>query len=251
MSTPKPRLIGAFVVISTLCSIRAICQVRKSDVEHDGLTGKVRTVLTETAKLKEKGGKLKESRREFASKWAYDAEGNLVDEQIKGSRRLYRNASDGNRYEKRTAGWMSGGAPTALDFQNQRDRAAGGSWVYKWVSSYDLAGNRIEETVFSGTREAHARFRYKYDDGGRRVEVTYEAQGKPTRRFVYSYDNTGRIQERLEYNGSDPVAVRRSQHFEFDSAGNWVKNHTLAGRKKGGRLYFEPAEVTYRTISYF
>jgi hypothetical protein len=244
-------MVGAFVVISTLCSIRAICQVRKSDVEHDGFKGKVRTVLTETAKPKEKDGKLKESRREFASKWAYDAEGNLVEEQIGRSRRLYRYASDGNRYEKRTTGWMSGGAPTALDFQNQRDRAAGGSGIFKWVSSYDLAGNRIEETVFSGARESHARFLYKYDNSGRRIEVTLEAQGSPTKRFVYSYDDTGRIQERLEHSGTDPVAVRRSQYFEFDSAGNWVKSQTLARRKKGGRLYFEPAEVTYRTITYY
>lgn len=217
-----------------------------------GLRDKVRTVLTETAKLKEKVGKVTEFRREFASKWTYDVLGNLVEEQTTGSLRLYRYDNDGSRYEKRALRWMSGGPPTAEDFRYQQGKAADGSGLFKWVSKYDSAGNRIEETVFSGVRESHARFVYKYDDKGRRVEVTYEAQGSPTKRFAYLYDDAGRIREKLEYSGGkDPVARRRSQDFEFDSGGNWVKSKTLVRRKKHGKEYFESAEATYRTITYY
>src|SRR5205809_2309460 len=166
----QTRLIVALVAVVFIWMMPVLGQNRTTDVQHDGFKGRVRTVLTETAKLKEKGGKLTESPRVFASKWSYDIQGNLAEEQTSGSLRLYRYSDDGNRYEKRAARWMSGGPPTALDFQSQQGKAADGLGVFKWVSKYDSAGNRIEETVFSGVRESHARFVYKYDDRGKRVE---------------------------------------------------------------------------------
>ena len=246
----RQRIAGTVIVIGLLRLGPAAGQSRKSDVEHDGFKGQVRTILTETAKLSNKGGKLTEGRRRFHSKWAYNSGGTLVEEEIKGSHRLYRYDSDGNRYEKRSSSWMAG-PPKTEDFQYQQEKAADGSWLFKWVPKYDSAGNRIEERVFSGTREPHSRFAYKYDDRGRRVETTYEAEGSPTKRFTYSYDEAGRIRERLEYNGSNTVASRRQRGFEFDSSGNWVKSTTFVLRKKGGKEYEEPVEVTHRTITYY
>src|SRR5262249_44258016 len=207
-------------------------------------------VLTQTAKLSTKDGGLTEGKRKFDSKWAYNSEGKLVEEEIKGSRRLYRYDNDGNRYEKRSSSWMAG-PPTTEDFQYQQEKAADGSRLFKWVPHYDSAGNRIEEKVFSGARDRHARFIYKYDDQGRRIETIYETEGSTTRRFTYSYDSAGRIREKLEYKGSDPVGVRRQRGFEFDSRGNWVKSTTFVLRKKDGKEYEEPAEVTYRTVTYY
>lgn len=250
MKRARAQFLRALVVIGFLCAEPVAGQTRRSDVEHDGFKGRVRTVLTETAKLSNKSGKLTEGRRKFQSKWSYDSGGTLVEEEIKGSHRLYRYDSDGNRYEKRSSSWMAG-PPNTEDFRYQQEKAADGSWLFKWVSKHDSDGNRIEETVFSGVRESHARFVYTYDDKGRRVEVTYEAQGSPAKRFVYLYDDAGRIREKLEYSGRDPVARRRSQDFEFDSGGNWVKSKTLVRRKKDGKEYFESAEVTYRTITYY
>jgi YD repeat-containing protein len=249
--TSRIRFLRVLVGIVVICAEPVAGQTRKLDVEHDGFKGKVRTVLTETAKLKEKKGKVAESHRGFASIWRYDVQGNLVEEQTTGSLRQYRYDNGGNRYEKRASRGMSGGPPTAADFKFQQGKAADGSRLFKWVSKYDSAGNRIEETVFSGVREYHARFVYKYDDKGRRVDVTYEAQGSPTKRFVYSYDDTGRLRQKLEYQGKEPAPLRRSQDFEFDSAGNWVKSTTQVRRKRGGKDYFESAEVVYRTITYY
>jgi protein TonB len=39
--------------------------------------------------------------------------------------------------------------------------------------------------------------------------------------------------------------------YEFDAVGNWVKMTTSVAMMEGGKVTFEPSEVTYRTISYF
>jgi hypothetical protein len=241
---------GSIAVIGVLCFGPANGQSRKSNVEHDGFKGWVRTVLTETAKLSNKSGKLTEGRRTFHSKWSYDSGGTLVEEEIRGSHRLYRYDSDGNRYEKRSSKGMAG-PPNTEDFRYQQEKAPDGSLLFKWVSKLSSDGNRIEETVSSGTREPHSRFIYRYDDKGRRAEVTQEAQGSATKRFTYAYNEAGQIREKLEFNASDTVAKRRQQDFEVDSSGNWVKSTTFALCKKAGKEYFEAAEVTYRTITYY
>ena len=155
-----------------------------------------------------------------------------------------------NRYEKRSRGRLEG-PPTTQDFSSRQEKAADGSRLFKWVPKYDSAGNRIEETIFTGAAERWARFVYKYDDAGRRVGVTYEPHGSSAERFTYAYDDTGRIQEKLEYKDRDALASRRQQDFEFDSTGNWKKSTTFVHRKKGGKEYFEADEVIYRTTTYY
>ncbi|HKC64263.1 MAG TPA: TonB family protein, partial [Pyrinomonadaceae bacterium] len=39
--------------------------------------------------------------------------------------------------------------------------------------------------------------------------------------------------------------------YEFDAFGNWTKMTTSVAVIEGGRVSFEPTEVTYRTISYY
>ncbi|HEX8117816.1 MAG TPA: energy transducer TonB, partial [Pyrinomonadaceae bacterium] len=39
--------------------------------------------------------------------------------------------------------------------------------------------------------------------------------------------------------------------YEFDAVGNWVKMTTSVAVLEGGKVSFEPSEVTYRTISYY
>jgi hypothetical protein len=250
MKGTRRQFFRAVVALGFLAGVPVAGQTKRSDVEHDGFKGRVRTVLVESAKLSNKNGKLTEGRRKFHSKWSYDSRGVLVEEEIKGSRRLYRYDTDGNRYEKRSSSWMAG-PPSTEDFRNQQDRAADGSWLFKWVCKHDSDGNRIEETIYSGAREPHSRFSYRYDDKGRRAEVSHEAQGSTTKRFTYAYNEAGQIRERLEFSGSDTVAGRRQQDFEFDSSGNWVKSTTFASRKKAGKKQFEPVEVSYRTITYY
>lgn len=238
------------VVLGTSFGRRALCQTRKSDAQHDGFVEKVRTVVTEISKLKQKGAKMSERQRDFVSKWTYDKAGNLVEEQIGQTYRAYHHDGDGNRYERRTSRSMSA-PPTAAEYQIQSAASPGRSGILKWVARYDSGGNRFEEDVLSAGYQLHAKFLYRYDDKHRRIEVIYEAQGLGAKRFNYVYDASGRIQEKLEYRGKETSPIRRSQDFQFDSEGNWIKCTTLELRKKGGKKEFVPVETQYRTITYY
>jgi protein TonB len=134
-----------------------------SDRAQDGLTGPVRRVKTETAKITTKGGKPVEGPRVLLESATYDIKGAKVD----------------------TAYFLA---------------AAGGT----------LTG-----------KEA-----YKYDDKGNLVEMTLR-------------DDAGTLLSKEVYG------------YEFDALGNWTKMVTSVAVVEGGRMTFEPTEVTYRTISYF
>jgi len=233
-----------------LCAGSIAQPLRKTDVQHDGLKGQVRTVLTETAKLSVKKGQLGESRRSFSSSWTYDREGRLIEERAHGSYRTYRYDGDGTRYEARSI-HPTTSALSLDDFRFQQERSYDGSFLYKWTSKYDASGNRIEEGVFSGVREPHSRLFYRYDDKGRRIEVTRQVLGAITFRAIYSYDAMGRLEEKTTYEEGAATPSERANLFEFDSTGNWIKATLSKPRKKSGKISIEPVEVTYRTITYY
>jgi protein TonB len=133
-----------------------------TDRDRDGLSGPVRRVRTETAKLMNKGGKPAEGPRAVLESLAYDIKGNKIEN------------------------------------------------AYFPVPGAALTGKEV----------------YKYDDKGNIVEMTLlNADGSLLSKEVYSY--------------------------EFDQFGNWTRMTTSVAVIEGGKLSYEPTEVTYRTISYY
>jgi TonB family protein len=92
-----------------------------------------------------------------------------------------------------------------------------------------------------------------YDQKGTRVDNAYflEAGGSLTGKEVYKYDDKGNIVEMTLQNADGSLLSKEVYAYEFDAVGNWVKMTTSVAIIEGGRLTFEPSEVTYRTISYF
>ena len=140
----------------------AALDVAATEREQDGLSGPVRRVKTETAKITVKGGRPAEGAREVLETTTYDQKGNRVD--------------------------------------NAYFLAAGGSLTGKEVYKYDERGNIVEMTLHN-------------DDGTLLAKEVYT--------------------------------------YEFDAVGNWVKMTTSVAMMEGGKVTFEPSEVTYRTISYY
>jgi protein TonB len=92
-----------------------------------------------------------------------------------------------------------------------------------------------------------------YDQKGNRVDNAYflAAGGSLTGKEVYKYDERGNIIEMTLHNDDGTLLAKEVYAYEFDAVGNWTKMTTSVAMMEGGKISFEPSEVTYRMISYF
>jgi TonB family protein len=92
-----------------------------------------------------------------------------------------------------------------------------------------------------------------YDQKGNRVDNAYflAAGGSLTGKEVYKYDERGNIVEMTLHDEGGSLIAKEVYTYEFDAVGNWVKMTTAVAVIEGGKITFEPSEVTYRTISYY
>ena len=92
-----------------------------------------------------------------------------------------------------------------------------------------------------------------YDMKGARVDNAYflAAGGSLTGKEVYKYDERGNIVEMTLHNDDGSLLSKETYAYEFDALGNWVKMTTSVAVIEGGKVTFEPSEVTYRAISYY
>ncbi len=92
-----------------------------------------------------------------------------------------------------------------------------------------------------------------YDVGGNKVENQYFpiAGANLTGKESYKYDDKGNISEMTLVNADGSLLSKETYKYEFDFAGNWNKMTTSVAVVEGGKLSFEPTEVTYRSIMYY
>jgi len=102
-----------------------------------------------------------------------------------------------------------------------------GKHVVLEVVSYDLKGNKIENQYFP------------------------IAGATLTGKEVYKYDEKGNISEMTLLNTDGSLLSKEIYRYDFDFAGNWSKMTTSVAVVDGGKLVFEPTEVTYRSIMYY
>jgi len=92
-----------------------------------------------------------------------------------------------------------------------------------------------------------------YDIKGNKSEnAYYPVAGETlTGREVYKYDERGNISEMTLHGSDGSLISKESYTYEFDQVGNWVKMTASVAVIEGGKLSFEPTEITYRTITYY
>lgn len=92
-----------------------------------------------------------------------------------------------------------------------------------------------------------------YDIKGVKIENSYfPIPGAAlTGKEVYKYDDKGNIVEMSLFNADGTLLSKEVYAYEFDAFGNWTKMTTSVAVIEGGKVSFEPTEVTYRTISYY
>jgi TonB family protein len=114
-----------------------------------------------------------------------------------------------------------------VKLSNKGGKVVEGQRAVMEVVAYDIKGVKIENAYFPVPGAAlTGKEVYKYDDKGNIVEMTLlNADGSLLSKEVYSY--------------------------ELDNFGNWTKMTTSVAIIEGGKLSYEPTEVTYRMISYY
>lgn len=92
-----------------------------------------------------------------------------------------------------------------------------------------------------------------YDIKGTKIEnAYYPVPGAAlTGKEVYKYDDKGNIVEMTLVNADGSLLSKEVYSYEFDALGNWTKMMTSVAVIEGGKITYEPTEVTYRTISYY
>ena len=209
-------------------------QQKRSDLEHAGLKGKVKSVKVEEAKITNKSGKQAEGKRVQVETQNYGENGMLVkavryDADKRGDY-FYNYDSSGSR----------------LEFI----RNATSSSRVKTEFKYDANGYRIEE-VQTGDEGLVAKVVSVYDAKGQRTERRmYNKQGMFARR-TYAYGADGYPTEEAEYDPRGGLVGKQGYSYELDSTGNWIKRITSTHGMTDGKQVSEPAEVTYRTITYY
>lgn len=92
-----------------------------------------------------------------------------------------------------------------------------------------------------------------YDIKGVKIENAYfpVPGASLTGKEVYKYDDKGNIVEMTLLNADGSLLSKETYTYEFDGFGNWTKMTTSVAVIEGGKITFEPTEVTYRAISYY
>ena len=92
-----------------------------------------------------------------------------------------------------------------------------------------------------------------YDVKGTKIENQYFpiAGSTLTGKEVYKYDEKGNISEMTLLNEDGSLIGKEIYKYEFDFVGNWNKMTTSVAVIEGGKMAFEPTEVTHRSIMYY
>ena len=114
-----------------------------------------------------------------------------------------------------------------LKLSNEGGKLTEGKRALLEVVAYDVKGNKTENQYFPVTGATL------------------------TGKEVYKYDEKGNISEMTLLNSDGSLLSKEIYKYEFDFAGNWNKMTTSVAVVDGGKVVFEPTEVTYRSIMYY
>jgi TonB family protein len=114
-----------------------------------------------------------------------------------------------------------------VKLSNEAGKVSEGKRAVLEVVSYDLKGTKVENQYFP------------------------IAGANLTGKEVYKYDDKGNISEMTLLNTDGSLLGKEVYKYEFDFAGNWNKMTTAVAVIEGGKMSFEPTEVTYRSIMYY
>src|SRR2546425_2066301 len=227
------------------------------DAKDEGLKGKVKTVLTESEDLSGKWavGSRKPSSMQYYNEDGnlikterYDWKGNLSDIEVYGyidGDRVSKYAYIRHEYDPPPMMMASAPGQKRVEHDNR--------YSIKLKFIYDSNDRLIERVVIGNDGELRTRCVHDFDKA-KEVESCY-SDGKIYYKSTSIVDDRGNVIEktieRPSSGSNNTSSDRYSYDYQFDSKHNWIKQTTSEWVTKGGRSYYEPTSVYYRTITYY
>lgn len=230
-----------------------------SDAHDEGLKGKVKKVTEES---EDRSGTWAVQGRKMASVEYYDQNGALT------QRDLF--DSQGNPSEITVYGYLDGKRVSSSKTDNDRanvftvfgppparapqapPRKSDPRYEYSFEYKYENGKLAERQMVYNNGRKG---MRYVYKHSPNQVEeLVYSEEGRLNQRYLSILDANGFEIERTNFGlaNFDIYGDRRYKHaYEFDGAGNWTKKITSTEVKENGVTSWQPAYISYRTITYY
>ena len=225
-----------------------------TDAVEEGLHGRVKTVLRESEDLsgtwavgtrKPDSMEYYNERGNLTKRESYDWKGNLSDITVYGyldGARVSDWKSISHEYNPPPMMISSGPGEAKPKFDPR--------YKYKFEFKYDDKGRLIEKTLINNAGGLGLRYVYKYSEK-QREKLVYSADGSLNQHYLSVLDAQGNEIEWTIFEVKDgSVRSKHSYAYEFDAKGNWTKQTNSKWVTKGGRSYYEPQSVAYRTITY-
>jgi len=121
-----------------------------------------------------------------------------------------------------------------------------------WLHDYDDRKNETEWATYNPKDVIVDKWTYSYDEkGNRKQEVRYFSDNSVDAKYVFTSDDKGNRTETARYNAKDEMVEKARYAYEFDLNGNWTKKTSSKWSINSANSQFEPAEVTFRVITYY
>lgn len=238
------------ILILSVLFILPAESLTKSDKDWDKLTGPVRSVIEDHAKVINKSGEYIEIDRKHWRTRAYNLQGKMISENPRPG--ISGEISAGDVVETRTERDYENNRLIEERTYTKRDNLLTRKTIWK----FDDKERNIEWAFYyadqtDGELKLEGKWVSKYDERGNRIEyVRFNGCCSLNHREIADHDDKGNIIEYAYYNSDMSLRSKTNYVYEYDQIGNWVKKTTSVWIKKGDNGFFEPREVSYRQITY-
>jgi hypothetical protein len=186
---------------------------KKTDVEKDGLNGKVKQVTLNCFYVNEKSGEIIKEKKCDDNNYSvvYDVKGKKIELTVHSS---------GWRNEKRVFKYNTKGTLSELHLFD-----ADNNLLSKFIDNCDENGNKIESNLYDTDNNLINRQTYKYDDKGNEIEHNeYNSKNILILKHIYKYDVEG---NQIESSAYTPVGNFENKNInKYDDKRNRIETNS-------------------------
>ena len=185
---------------------------KKTDLEKDGLRGKVRQVNINCFYANEKSGEIIKEKKCDDNNYSviYNDKGEKAELTVHGS---------GWRNEKRLFKYDTKGNLSELHLFDADNKL-----LSKYIDNCDENGNKIESNLYDADNNLLNRQAYKYDEKGSETERNeYNSKNMLVLKHIYKYDQEGNQIASSTYSSTD--SFENKSLDKFDDKGNRIETN--------------------------